>query len=330
MTVHATMRAAVYDTAGPQRGVIRMVELPRPEPDPREVRVRVRVSGVNPTDWKARAASHGTPPAFLQIIPNQDGAGDVDAVGDEVDPLRLGEHVWLYNAQWRRGHGTAAQWIVLPAEQAVPLPPGVDYDVGAGLGIPAMTAHRCVFADGPVRGAAILVHGGGGAVGHAAIELARWGGARVVTTVSSPEKAALAQAAGADLVINYRTDDVVAKVRDFAPDGVDRVIEVALSENIEADAQVISPGATVTCYTRTEVAFSLPRSLLELNARLAFVLVYTIPADAKRQAVADISTALAAGALTSLPTLRFRLDETAAAHDAVEKATVGKVLIDVD
>jgi NADPH:quinone reductase len=330
MTAGAMMRAAVYDTAGVGRGVIRMSELPRPEPGPREVRVRVRVSGVNPTDWKARTALPGAAPAFPQIIPNQDGAGEIDAIGDQVDPLRLGERVWLHDAQWRRAHGTAAQWVALPAEQAVPLPPGVDFDLGAGLGIPAVTAHRCLFADGSVHGAVVLVHGGGGAVGHAAIELARWGGARVVTTVSSAEKAALAQAAGADLVLNYRTDDVAAEVREFAPDGVDRVIEVALSDNVEVDAQVIAPGATVTCYTRTEAAFSLPRSLLELNARLAFVLVYTIPADAKRQAVADISTALAAGALTSLPTLRFRLDETAAAHDAVEKATVGKVLIDVD
>jgi NADPH:quinone reductase len=330
VTVHATMRAAVYDTVGEGRGVIRIAELPRPEPGPGEVRVRVSVSGVNPTDWKTRIAPPGAIRAFPQVVPNQDGAGEIDAIGDHVDPLRLGERVWLYNAQWRRAHGTAAQWVALPAEQAVPLPPGVGFDLGAGLGIPALTAHRCLFADGPVRGAAILVHGGGGAVGHAAIELARWGGARVVTTVSSPEKAALAQAAGADLVLNYRTDDVVAEVRDFAPDGVDRVIEVALPENVQVDAQAISPGATITSYTRTETAFSLPRSLLELNARLSFVLVYTIPTEAKQQAVADITTALAAGALTSLPTIRFQLDEAAAAHEAVEHAAVGKVLIDVD
>jgi NADPH:quinone reductase len=324
-----TMRAAAYTTSGPERGVIRIVDLPIPEPGPGEVRVRVKVSGVNPTDWKMRTAVTVGPPPFELIIPNQDGAGEIDAVGEGVAPQRVGEKVWLYNAQWRRAHGTAAQWIALAAGQAIPLPGGAGFDLGAGLGIPAITAHRCLFADGAIDGATVLVQGGAGAVGHAAIELARWGGARVIATVSSQDKAALATRSGADLVVNYRTDNVVSRIREFAPHGVDRIIEVALAQNLEVDAAILSPAGTIASYARSEGVVSPPRSLMELNATIAFVLVYTIPEAAKLHAVTDVSAALAAGALTSLPVVRYALDDAAAAHDAVRESAVGKVLIDI-
>ena len=188
------MLAARYDRTGPAREVLRVEEIDTPEPGPGEVRVRVAVSGVNPTDWKSRSGSSaGGALDAPFLVPNQDGAGTIDAVGDGVDEARLGERVWLYFAAWQRRWGTAAQFSVVPAEQAVPLPASASFDLGASLGIPAVTAHRCLLADGPIEGATVLVAGGAGAVGHAAVELARWAGARVVATVSGDEKGRLAE-----------------------------------------------------------------------------------------------------------------------------------------
>lgn len=186
------------------------------------------------------------------MTPNQDGAGVIVAVGDGVAPERVGERVWLWQAQWQRASGTAAEYIALPAGQAVKLPDSASLDLGAGLGIPAMTAHRCLFADGPLTMAdRVLVQGGAGAVGHAAIELARRAGARVASTVSGPEKAALAAAAGADLVIDYTREDVVRTVRKWAPDGVTRIIEVDPARNLEPDAAVLAQGGAIAVYART-------------------------------------------------------------------------------
>ncbi|MDQ2758856.1 MAG: zinc-binding dehydrogenase, partial [Actinomycetota bacterium] len=222
------MIAATYETEGPDANVLVIRELPDPVPGAGEVLVRVAVSGVNPTDWKTRMIGDPTRLSGT-IVPNQDGSGTITAIGDGVDPGRVGERVWLYDAQWERHHGTAAQLITLPSVRAVPLADSVSFDLGAGLGIPYMTAHRCLFADGLLApGTPVLVHGGAGAVGHAAIELARWAGARVATTVSSAEKKRLAREAGAELVVNYRTEDVVAAVRDWMPDGVARIVEVNL------------------------------------------------------------------------------------------------------
>ncbi|MGH3343021.1 MAG: NADPH:quinone reductase [Carbonactinosporaceae bacterium] len=323
------MRAARYVTTGPRRGRLEVVERERPVPGPGEVLVRVRVSGVNPTDWKARSGLRGTAAGFAEVVPNQDGAGEVEGVGEGVDPTRSGERVWLYNAQWERADGTAAQWIALPSSQAVELPPGTSLDLGAGLGIPAMTAHWSLFADGDVAGEAVLVHGGAGAVGHATIQLARRAGARVVATVSSARKAQLARAAGADLVVNYLEEDVTAAVLGFAPHGVRRVVEVAIDANLEVDAAVVADGGTISSYGVTSFSPALPRALWVRNATLRFVFVYTIPTAAKRSAVADISAALAAGTLSPLPAIRFPLDEIGAAHDAVERGAVGKVLVDI-
>lgn len=324
------MLAARYDRTGPS-DVIRVEEVDAPDPGPGEVRVRIAVSGVNPTDFKNRfGATGGVPDAGFQI-PNQDGAGTIEDVGEGVDPSRIGERVWLYMSAYQSPYGTAAQQTVVPSERAVPLPQDASFDLGASLGVPALTAHHCLLADGPVDGRAVLVAGGAGAVGHAAIELGRWLGAHVIATVSGEEKAQLARAAGAHAVVNYRDDDAAEQIRRAAPDGVARVVEVALAHNVELDASVLAPHAAVVTYADDGSTVKLPplRSLMSTNALLRFVLLYGVPADKLRAAAADVARATADGALTTLPLHRFALQDTAAAHDAVEAGAVGKVLIDV-
>jgi NADPH:quinone reductase len=323
------MRAALYDRHGPAREVLRVEEVERPEPGPGELRVKVELSGINPTDWKSRSGATPRPIDGFQI-PHHDGAGVVDAVGEGVDPGRIGQRVWLWLAA-RGRWGTAAEWSVVPARQAVPLPGGASAELGASLGVPAMTAHRCLFADGPVDGKTVLVAGGAGAVGHYAVELARRAGARVITTVSGPQKAELAAKAGADLVVNYREPDAAEQIRSFAgPGGVDHVVEVALGANLQLDLAVIRrPGARIVTYAAEAADPVLPvRACMTANVALRFVLLYGVPPEALDRAVEDITAALADGALTELPVIRFPLDEIAAAQDTLEGgAVIGKVLI---
>jgi NADPH:quinone reductase len=322
------MRAALYERYGPCREVLRVQDVERPEPGPGQVRVKVEVSGVNPTDWKARSGATPRPIDGFQI-PQHDGAGVIDAVGEGVDPVRVGQRVWLWQAAHGSRWGTAAEWTVLPERKAVPLPASASAELGASLGVPALTAHRCLFADGPIGGKTVLVAGGAGAVGHYAIELAKHAGARVVTTVSGPQKAKLAAKAGADLVVNYREPGAADQIRAFAgSQGVDHVVELALGANLELDLAVIAPGARVVDYAAEPENPVLPvRACMNANVVLRFVLLYGVPAQALDRAVADITTALADGALTELPVTRFSLDETAAAHDAVEGGAVGKVVV---
>ena len=322
------MQAARYDRTGPASEVLRVTEVERPDPGPGEVRVRIRVSGINPTDWKARSGATGAPPHGWQI-PHQDGAGVIDAVGDGVDAGRVGQRVWVWFAAFGRRWGTAAQWSVVPADQAVELPPNASFDLGASVGIPAMTAHRCLFADGPVDGANILVAGGAGAVGHFAIELAKFAGARVATTVSGPEKADLAREAGADVVVNYRADDAVEQLRNFAPT-FDRIVEVALGANLELDLALAGPSTVVVTYASETTDPTLPvRRCMTANVSMRFVLIYGVPPGERLRAAAAVNDAMRAGALSELPIRRFPLAEIAAAHDAAEAAHVGKVLLDV-
>jgi len=320
------MRAALYDRHGPAREVLRVEEIERPEPGPGEVRVRIEASGVNPTDWKSRGGGTPRPLDGFQI-PQHDGAGVIDAVGEGVDSGRNGQRVWLWLAAASRRWGTAAQWSVVPEHQAVPLPDGASAELGASLGVPAMTAHRCLFADGPIDGKNVLVAGGAGAVGHFAIELAKRAGARVVTTVSGPRKAELAAKAGADLVVNYRDADAADQIRSFA-DRIDRVIELALGANLQLDLAVTGPHAQIVTYAAEAADPVLPvRACMTANLTLRFVLVYGVPRAALDQAASDITAALAAGALTELPVTRFALDDIAAAHEAVEAGAVGKVIV---
>ena len=338
------MKAVVYsEPGGPD--VLRVVDRPVPEPGAGEVRVAVAVSGVNPTDWKARRGGRSRELPFPEIVPNQDGAGTIDAVGPEVDAARVGERVWLWEAAWQRADGTAQEYVVLPERQAVRLDDGVSFEVGASLGIPALTAHRCLtvselgprqLGPGALAGRTVLVAGGAGAVGHAAIQLAHWAGARVVTTVSSEEKARLARAAGAEHVVNYRSGDAEDEIRRVAPECVDVVVEVAPAANATLDLAVLAAHGTVAAYA-TDGGDTLQLPVWELmrrNARYEFVLVYTVPPPAKAQAVADVSAAAAAGALPvgegdGLPLHRFPLEQAADAHAAVEGGAVGKVLIDL-
>ncbi len=319
------MRAALYDRHGPAGEVLRVVDLDRPEPGPGEVRVKITYSGVNPTDWKARGGTTPRPMDGFQI-PHHDGAGVIDAVGEGVDPGRIGQRAWVYLAAAGRPFGTAAEWTVVPASQAVPLPDGVPTELGSSLGIPAMTAHRCLFADGTVERKTILVAGGAGAVGHFAIELAKFFGARVVTTVSNEEKAELARSAGADLVVNYRDPSAAEQISSFGR--VDRVIEVALDANLQLDLAVVRPGGVIVTYAADGNDPVLPvRACMSANLVLRFVLVYGVPSEALQQAAKDITAALASGALTELPVHKFSLEDIAAAHDAVEHGVVGKALV---
>jgi len=315
--------AAIYERTGPSHEVLRVEEIPTPEPGPGEVRVRVRLSAVNPTDWKSRARTATIPDAGFQI-PNQDGMGTIDAVGEGVHPGRLGERVWLYFCAWQRQWGSAAQYTVLPSEQAVPLPESASDDLGASMGIPALTAHRCLFADGPLDGKTVLVHGGAGAVGHYAIELAKWGGARVASTVSNDEKAGLARRAGADVVVNYREGNAAEELPK-----VDRIVEVAINQNLALDLAVMAPNAVVSAYANGTLESVPIRDLMTRNILLRFVLVYTMPPEALQQAVDEVSEALRANVLTELPAHRFPLDRIADAHDAVENGAVGKVFVDI-
>ncbi|WP_285243041.1 NADPH:quinone reductase [Pseudarthrobacter sp. fls2-241-R2A-127] len=337
------MKAIVYEETGPS-SVLKLRDKPMADPGQGEVRVRLLVSGVNPTDWKSRSGS-GSRRLDAPKVPNQDGAGVIDAVGSGVDGLGVGDRVWLWDVAWGGNEGTAQEYVTVPAAKAVALPVGESYDAGASLGIPALTAHRALtsmeggpsrLAPGALAGRSVLVTGGAGAVGHAAIQLARWAGATVITTVSGDHKAELARRAGAGTIINYRTDDVVSAVREASPDGVDTIVDVNAPANIEVDLEVLKPGGTVAVYAANPgESLTVPiRESMTKNVRLQFILTYTVTDEQKENAVAAVSEALEAGALRvgedfGLPLSRFPLEETAAAHDAVEQGVIGKVLIDV-
>jgi NADPH:quinone reductase len=325
-----TMRAAVYERYGPARDVLRVTDIERPDPGPGEVRVRMRVSAVNPTDWRVRSGSQsGGEPPFPYMVPNQDGAGEIDAVGEGVDPGRVGTRVWVWFAAHGRQHGSAAQWACLPERQALPLPDNASLELGASLGIPALTAHHCLFRDGGLHARSVLVAGGAGAVGHFAIELGRRGGAQVIATVSSDEKGDLARAAGAATVVNYRAEDAADAIRAAAPEGVDRIVEVAPAANAALDAEVIAPNGVVSIYAADGELATPVRPLMVRNVCLRFVLVYNVPDEWLARAVDEVNAAVAAGDLTELPAHRFPLEDIAGAHEAVEGGAVGKVLVDI-
>jgi NADPH:quinone reductase-like Zn-dependent oxidoreductase len=316
--------AALYRSAG-SADVLTVEEVEAPRPGPGEVRVRLRVAGVNPTDGKSRRST--TPQTFQ--VPGQDGAGDVVEVGEGVDPARVGERVWVWFAAARgRQWGTCAQETVVPSRQAVRLPDGVSYDLGAGLGIPAMTAWHCLYASGPLEGRTVLVAGGGGAVGNAAVALARRGGAHVITTASRA-KAPLAEAAGAHVVVDRHAGDLVEQVRTAAPDGVHRVVELALGANLELDLSVLAPHGVVSTYADDPLRDVPVRRLMVANATLAFVLVYGVADADLDAAVAGVSAAVAEGALPALPALHRPLAEVADAQEAVLAGADGKVLLDL-
>lgn len=333
------MRAIVY--SGKESG-FELVERGVPEPGSGEVRVRIVVSGVNPTDWKAR---RGVAEPEGEIVPNQDGAGVIDALGPEVEDRQVGQRVWVFEAAWQRPDGTAQEFVVLPVRQTVLLPDNASFELGASIPIPAITAHRALtvgdggperIGPGTLTGKTVLVAGGAGAVGNAAIQLARWAGATVITTVSSEAKADLATRAGAHQMVNYKAENAAERIQNLVPQGVDIVVEVAPAVNADLDAAVLTPNGTVSVYaTDGEDLAGLPVfPLMRGNIRYQFILLYTMNKQAKDNAIADISAAVEAGALrvgaeAGLPLHHYPLERTADAHDAVRGGAVGKVLIDV-
>jgi NADPH2:quinone reductase len=337
-------RAIAYSRHG-DASVLELVEQPTVDPGEGEVRIRLHTSGVNPTDWKSRSGGYGGGLDVLTVA-NHDGAGVVDAVGPGVASHRVGDRVWITLAGHHRPtSGTAQDSTVVPAERAFPLPNVATFELGAAIGIPACTAHRAltVAEDGPTRltpgafdGHLVLVAGGAGAVGNAAIQLAAWAGATVISTVSSNEKARLARAAGAQHVVNYRDADAAEQIRRIAPDGVHLVVEVAAGTNADLDLAVIARRGTVAIYATEGGAPFTPdvaRSM-GLNARYQFVLLYEVGWDRIASAATDINQAINCGAYCigdshGLPVHRFTLEETAAAHRASEDAAVGKVLIEI-
>lgn len=337
------MKSIVHNQPGPADSVLRLTDRDVPEPAEGEVRIRVAVSGVNPTDWKARTGLYGG--EVVESVPNQDGAGVVDAVGPGVDSVAVGDRVWVTLAAFQRPLcGTAQEYTVVPVERVFPLADDASFALGASLGVPAITAHRALtvaegwparLSPGSLDGKVVLVAGGAGAVGHAAVQLARWAGATVLAT-TSPTKTQYAEAAGAHHVVNYRDEDATAQLRGLAPDGVDLVVEVAAGANNELDLAVLRTRGTIAIYANDgDQPFQLDvRANMGLNARYQFVLLYSLGWELLTAAAEDINAAIAAGALpvgeeAGLPLHHFGLDRTAEAHQAVESGATGKVLIDV-
>lgn len=326
------MRAAWYELQGAARDVLIVGEMPDPEPGPGEVRLRVAASGVNPGDVKKRQDSFGYGMPHPRVVPHSDGAGVIDRVGDGVPAARLGERVWCYGAQSYRPSGTAAEFVVVPAGQAVSLPDGVPFEQGACLGIPGITAHRCVHAGGPVAGRVVLVQGGAGAVGQCAVQLARRAGARVIATVRSVVDEAVASRAGADAVI--RTDDVpgaevVGRIRTLAPEGVGHVVEVAFDANIGADTELLMVGGSLAAYATGKSRPALPFwELLFKNIRIFFLGSDDFPPESKAAAARDLNATLEAGWPGFEPIQAFTLSAIAEAHETVENRNArGRVVV---
>jgi NADPH2:quinone reductase len=327
----AEVLAAWYDRQGPAAEVLQVGEMPDPEPGPGEVRVRLTLSGINPGDTKKRSAWQSNPMSYPRIIPHSDGAGVIDAVGEGVDSGQIGQRVWTYGAQSYRPFGTAAQFTCVPGPQAVPLPDEVTDEVGACLGIPGITAHRAVFSDGAVTGKTILVHGVLGSVSSLAAQLARWAGATVIGTVVRSGDLERVDTAAVSHLIALDDSDPTAAIREHAPDGVDRIVDVAFSDNADLDAAVVANEAVIAAYAsrvdRPEIPFW---PLLFNNATLRLLGSDDFPADAKQQAGRDLSAAAREGALRIPVAPAHPLAEIAAAHDHVDKGPRnGRVLLSV-
>lgn len=331
----ADMKAAYYERQGSAIEVLQLGELADPEPGFGEVRVQVALSGLNPSDVKLRAGFAGAPMAFPRIVPHQDGAGVIDRTGPGVPSARIGERVWLYKAQTGRPYGTAAEYVVVAAAQAVPLAAHIPFEIGASLGIAALTAHRCLFADGDLRGKRVLIQGGGGAVGTAAILLAKWAGAWVATTVGRPRQAEVARLAGADLVIDRHAEDIVARVSEAtAGAGVERIVDVDLVANADIDIACLASNGVVSAYASEDpqAVLSLPFLRIMFGSyAFRFVFFYSLPDEALEAAVREVSACMDAGAYRPPIGLTLPLEAIARAHEAQEDGRiVGKILLSVN
>lgn len=320
------MKAAVNIARGSAADTLVIKDMPLPEPGPGEVRVQLRTSGVNPSDVKVRSGAQGPMPADEVIIHN-DGAGEIDAVGEGVGPHRIGERVWLYNVNRVAGGltqctvGTAAEAVCVPERRAIPLPDTISYEIGACLGVPAMTAHRATLCAGPVAGRTVLVTGGAGAVGELCVQIAAGLGAHVIATVSGPEKAEIARAAGAEEVINYREEPLTERLRHLAPDGIDHVADVDFAAHVDLYPQIMKVGGTVGTYaTASDLTPRVPFYPLAFhNITIWPILVYSMDEGAKAVAAADITQMLTDGKLSPTIARTRPLDEVIAAHEAQEQ-----------
>jgi NADPH2:quinone reductase len=323
------MRAAYYEKNGPARDVLSVAEVDTPQPGPGEVRVKLTASGVNPSDVKSREG-RTRKIAFPRVIPHSDGAGEIEMVGDGVPARRIGERVWIWNAQWKRPFGTCAEYVVLPAAMAVPLPAHIGFDAGACLGIPAMTAYHAVATAGTAKGRTVLVTGGAGGVGHYAIQFAKALGATVLTTVSSEAKARLARAAGADHVIDYKSENVGERVMALTGKaGVDAVVEMDLAANARLYPGLLHARSSVVVYGTGSAEAPIPSQFLLVNAvAIKFVFVYELTADERTAAVSAITRMLENKTLINNVALSMPLNEIVAAHEAVEQGrAIGNVVV---
>ena len=327
------MKACWYERTGPAREVLTFGDMPTPEPGPGEVRVKVMVSAVNPSDTKGRSGWRGRPAAYPRVIPHQDGSGVIDKLGPGVTSRRVGERVWLYMAQRGRPFGTAAEYTTVPQERAVPLPEHVSFEEGACLAIPAMTAHRALHVDGDFAGKNVLVQGGAGAVGFYAVQLAKLGGAKtVIATVSREPQAAQARKAGADHIINYKTEKVAARIGEIAggSPSIDRIVEVALGANIDTDVEVLRPNGVISAYSSDAVAEpKLPfLQMLVKDLTLHTLIIYEVPQAARDTAARDINRALEQRKLIHQIAEVFPFEQMAVAHDRMEAGRdIGKLLV---
>ena len=327
------MRAAYYEKPGPAREVLKVGDVPTPEPGPGEVRVKIAVSGVNPSDWKMRTGRGTRNEVYPITIPHSDGAGTIDKVGAGVSPRRIGERVWTWNARWQRAFGTCAEYCVLPQAQAVALPDNTDFAAGACFGIPALTAWQGVVTDGGVRGQDVLVTGGAGAVGRYAIQFARLKGAkRVIATVSGEAKAAQARAAGADHVVNYKTENVADRIKEITSGkGVERIVEVDAAGNAKLYPAILADHGLVAAYgsNTPDVTLGFGPNIAR-NIGYRFYIVYNQPPGLRAQALSELTWYLKAGQLTHAVGKHFPLADIVAAHEAVEQgAVIGNVVVDI-
>ena len=325
------MKAAFYTQNGAAADVLQVGEQPTPEAGPGEVRVRLAASGVNPADVKLRAGKRH-PITYPLVIANSDGAGVVDQVGPGADPAWLGKRVWIHNGQRQgRAFGTAAEYIALDQDLVCELPIKLSFEEGATLGIPCMTAHRAVFWDGSVAGKSILVTGGAGAVGHYAIQLAKWDGARVLATVSDNIKAEHALMAGADTAINYRTENVVERVMAATNGhGVDRIVDVDFAGNLETSCEIIKNCGTICAYaTDSDESPRLPvYPLMAKNVSLRFLVLNSVPLVDRKKAQQDIHHWIEEDEPLISIAARYTLDDIVAAPEHVESgAKLGTVVV---
>ncbi|MEL7256697.1 MAG: NADPH:quinone reductase [Pseudomonadota bacterium] len=327
------MRAISYEAFGPAQDVLVLSDIDTPAPAPGEVLVRLSFSGVNPSDAKARAGARPgvTKPAFPRVIPHSDGAGVIEAVGEGVTKGRIGERVWIWNGQWQRAFGTAAEYIALPADQAVPLPDGISLETGAALGIPGLTACHTVFGGGDVTGQTLLISGGAGSVGHNAVQLAKWGGAKVIATASAGA-GEYVKAAGADVVLDYADPDLTAQIIDASGGGVDRAVEVEFGQNTGLLAEVMKPLGTIATYgSGKAMTPELPFGPYLFKAlKINITLIYILPAPERTAAIGRLHRALAEGAFTPSIDTTLPLEDCATAHDRVmQSGRRGSVLLSI-